>query len=116
MAICRGLFLGTETTKTKREQPKPRREWQYNAEKHKGKASASRVPFLLSKGLNFEVMLIERVVVVYNAVNEFANSDKKIKYSVYILIQIIIDFVMCSETSESDSLCRSFLKHHNLLD
>ena len=36
-------FLGTETTKTKREQPKPRREWQYNAEKHKGKASAGRV-------------------------------------------------------------------------
>ena len=31
------------TTKTKREQPKPRREWQYNAEKHKGKTSASRV-------------------------------------------------------------------------
>ena len=30
-----------ETTKTKREQPKPRREWQYNAEKHKRKASAS---------------------------------------------------------------------------
>ena len=25
------------------EQPKPRREWQYNAEKHKGQASASRV-------------------------------------------------------------------------
>ena len=42
-AVCRGLFLGTETTETKREQPKPRREWQYNAEKHKGKASASRV-------------------------------------------------------------------------
>ena len=29
--------------KTKREQPKQRREWQYNAEKHKGKASARRV-------------------------------------------------------------------------
>ena len=43
LAVCRGLFLGTETTKTKREQSKPRREWQYNAEKHKGKASASRV-------------------------------------------------------------------------
>ena len=42
-AVCRGLFLGTETTKTKREQPKQRREWQYNVEKHKGKASASRV-------------------------------------------------------------------------
>ena len=41
--LSAGLFLGTETTKTKREQPKPRREWQYNAEKHKGKASASRV-------------------------------------------------------------------------
>ena len=44
-AVCRGLFLGTETTKTKRKQPKPRREWQYNAEKHRGKASASRVGF-----------------------------------------------------------------------
>ena len=50
-ALCRGLFLGTETTKTKREQPKPRREWQYNAEKHKGKASASRVLFLDSKAM-----------------------------------------------------------------
>ena len=46
--VGRGLFLGTETTKTNREQPKPRREWQYNAEKHKGKASASRVIKLLS--------------------------------------------------------------------
>ena len=36
-------FVLVETTKTKREQPKERREWQYNAEKHKGKASASRV-------------------------------------------------------------------------
>ena len=40
------LFFGTETTKIKREQPKPRREWQYNAEKHKGKASASRVVYI----------------------------------------------------------------------
>ena len=40
------LFLcqRKETSKTKRELPKPRREWQYNAEKHKGKASVSRVP------------------------------------------------------------------------
>ena len=37
------LAFCTETTKTKREQPKRQREWQYNAEKHKGKASASRV-------------------------------------------------------------------------
>ena len=41
--MTKPVFLGTETTKTKREQPKQRREWQYNAEKHKGKASASRV-------------------------------------------------------------------------
>ena len=37
------FYSGWFTTKTKREQPKPRREWQHNAEKHKGKASASRV-------------------------------------------------------------------------
>ena len=60
LAFCFGCFCAEEktsadsrlgfllsmremTTKTKREQPKPRREWQYNAEKHKGKASASRV-------------------------------------------------------------------------
>ena len=50
LAFCFGCFsfLGTETTKTKREQPKPRREWQYNAEKHRGKASASRVVELIS--------------------------------------------------------------------
>ena len=48
-AVGRGLFLGWFTTKTKREQPKPRREWQYNAEKHKGKASASRVDISGSK-------------------------------------------------------------------
>ena len=41
------VVLPFSTTKTKREQPKPRREWQYNAEKHKGKASASRVSFYL---------------------------------------------------------------------
>ena len=29
-----------------REQPKPRRECQYNAEKHKGKASASKVLYI----------------------------------------------------------------------
>ena len=53
-ALCRGLFLGTETTKTKREQPKQRREWQYNAEKHKGKASASRVLSTFIKETNFQ--------------------------------------------------------------
>ena len=35
--------------------------------------------FLQLKGLNFDVMFIERVVVVYNTVNEFAASDKKKK-------------------------------------
>ena len=39
LAFCFGCFCAEES----REQPKPRREWQYNAEKHKGKASASRV-------------------------------------------------------------------------
>jgi len=47
-------------------------------------------------------MFIERVVVVYNTVNEFAASDKKIKYSFHI--PIIIDFVPCGETFESDFL------------
>ena len=42
LAFCFGCFCAEET-KTKHEQPKPPREWQYNAEKHKGKASASRV-------------------------------------------------------------------------
>ena len=45
--------------------------------------------FLQLKGLNFDVMFIEQVVVVYNTVNEFAASDEKIKYSFYI--PIIID-------------------------
>lgn len=59
--------------------------------------------FLQLKGLNFDVMFIEQVVVVYNTVNEFAASDEKIKYSFYI--PIIIDFVPCGETSKSDFLC-----------
>ena len=33
--------------------------------------------FLQRKGLNFDVMLISQVVVVYNAVNESADSDKE---------------------------------------
>ena len=45
----RFLCRGKETTKTKREQPKPRREWQYNVEKHKGKAFASRVGNIVRK-------------------------------------------------------------------
>lgn len=59
--------------------------------------------FLQLKGLNFDAMFIEQVVVVYNTVNEFAASDEKIKYSFYI--PIIIDFVPCGETSKSDFLC-----------
>ena len=35
--------------------------------------------FLQRKGFNFDVMVIEQVVVVYNAVNEFVGSDKKNK-------------------------------------
>ena len=58
-------------------------------------------------------MLIKRIVVVYNPVKEFADSDKNVKYSFYI--PIIIDFVTCGETSESDFLWRSYVKHHNLL-
>ena len=35
--------MSAEVFSSAQKQPKPRREWQYNAEKHKGKASASRV-------------------------------------------------------------------------
>ena len=61
-AVCRGLFLGTEKTKTKREQPKPRREWQYNAEKYKGKASASRVSIVWFRNITDVVGQGERSV------------------------------------------------------
>lgn len=70
--------------------------------------------FLQRKGFNFEVVVIEQVVVFHNAVNEFVGSDKKIKYSFYI--PIIIDFDTSDESTEIDFLWRSFLKHHNLLD
>ena len=62
--------------------------------------------FLQLKGLNFDVMFIERVVVAYNTVNEFAASDKKIKYSFHI--PTIIAFVPCGETSESDFFVNRF--------
>ena len=61
-------------------------------------------------------MLIEQVVVVYNAVNEFAGSDQKIEYSAGSFYTPIIDFVTSGETSDGDFICQSFLKHHNLLN
>ena len=67
------------------------------------------------KGFNLEVMLIE-VVVVYNAVNEFAGSDQKIKYNAGSFYVPIIDVVTCGETSERDFIWQSFLKHHNKLN
>ena len=33
--------------------------------------------FFQSKGFNLDILLIEQVILVYNAVNEFAASDKK---------------------------------------
>ena len=61
-------------------------------------------------------MLIEQVVVVYNAVNEFAGSDQKIEYTAGSFYFPIIDFVTCGETSEREFIWRSFLKHHNKLN
>ena len=61
-------------------------------------------------------MLIEQVVVVYNAVDEFAGSDQKIKYNAGSFYVPIIDVVTCGETSERDFIWQSFLKHHNKLN
>ena len=61
-------------------------------------------------------MLIEQVVVVYKAVNEFAGSDQKIEYSAGSFYTPIIDFVTSGETSDGDFISQSFLKHHNLLN
>ena len=61
-------------------------------------------------------MLIEQVVVVYNAVNEFAGSDQKIEYSAGSFYTPIIDFVTSGEISDGDFIWQSFLKHHNLLN
>ena len=61
-------------------------------------------------------MLIEQVVVVYNAVNGFAGSDQKIEYTAGCFYIPIIDFVISGETSKSDFIWQSFLKHHNLLN
>ena len=60
--------------------------------------------------------MIEQVVVVYNAVNEFAGSDQKIEYSAGSFYTPIIDFVTSGETSDGDFIWQSFLKHHNLLN
>ena len=43
-------------------------------------------------------MLIEQVVVVYNAVNGFAGSDQKIEYTAGSFYIPTIDFVTSSET------------------
>ena len=43
-------------------------------------------------------MLIEQVVVVYNAVNKFAGSDQKIEYTAGSFYIPVIDFVTSSET------------------
>ena len=41
--------------------------------------------FFQRKGFNLDILLIEQVILVYNAVNEFTASDKKIiKYIFYI--------------------------------
>ena len=61
-------------------------------------------------------MLIERVVVVYNAVNELAGSDPKIEYTAGSFYIPIIDFVTSGETSDGAFTWQSFLKHHNLLN
>ena len=37
--------------------------------------------FFTTQGFNLEVMLIEQVVVVNKAVNEFAGSDQKMEYT-----------------------------------
>lgn len=43
--------------------------------------------FFQRKGFNLDILLIEQVILVYNAVNEFAASDKEIiKYTFYIPI------------------------------
>ena len=47
-------------------------------------------------------MLIEQVVVVYNAVHEFAGSDQKIEYTTGSFYIPIIDFVTSGETSDGD--------------
>ena len=44
--------------------------------------------------------MIEQVVVVYNAVNEFAGSDQKIEYTAGSFYIPIIDFVTSGETSD----------------
>ena len=61
-------------------------------------------------------MLIEQVIVVYNAVNKFAGSGQKIEYTAGSFYIPIIDFVTCCETSERDFIWQSFLKHHNKLN
>ena len=61
-------------------------------------------------------MLIEQVAVVYSTVNEFAGSDQKIEYTSGSFYIPIVDFVTSGETSESDFIWQSFLKHLNPLN
>ena len=60
------------------------------------------------KGFNFDVMLIEQVGVVFNALNDLVHSDKKIKYR--CCIPRIIDFSTSGAIAENDFICHSFLK------
>lgn len=53
----------------KKKTKKPKNYYLINRVKH----------FLKLKGFNFDVMLIEQVVVVFNALNDFVDSDKKNK-------------------------------------
>ena len=47
-------------------------------EKNKKIITCSEGPkIFLRKGFNLDILLIEQVILVYNAVNEFAASDKK---------------------------------------
>ena len=49
--------------------------------------------FFQRKGFNLDILLIEQVILVDNAVNEFAASDKEIiKYTFYIPI---INYWLC---------------------
>ena len=53
-------------------------------------------------------MLIEQVVEVYNALNEFAGSDQKLEYTADSFYIPIIDFVTSGETSDGDFILAIF--------
>ena len=58
--------------------PKPWRDWNT---KPKRLFVSQGETFFTTQGFNLEVMLIEQVVVVNKAVNEFAGSDQKMEYT-----------------------------------